>query len=106
MRPLPILWGTPPTEADWSLIRAAKQASGYASMVQPAQALPGSPGRILAIGALPDWACEGRWVANAADPELPEVLRLLLNDLPDPKAFGEQHLLSKWMGVTVKLVST
>lgn len=101
MRPLPILWGHKPTAGDWALVKAAKLSSGYKGLVQPASAVLGSPGRILVVGVLPDWACEGRWIASCADPELPEILRLILMDLPDPKAFGPEHLLSKWMGVEV-----
>lgn len=105
LRPLPILWGQEPTDADWAAVRAAKAATGYKGLVVPRQAVYGSPGVILAVGELPSWLCRFVYVDNTNDAEkLTEALNVVLNDPEDPSVGTEADLLSRWMGVEVKEV--
>ena len=104
MHVLPILWSEPPTEYDWQALRGAKEALGYEGAIQPARAVPGSPGRILVIGSTkPDWLCECAHVDTAASVALPEALGwcLGLNDYDE--AMREEDLLGRWLGVNVTL---
>lgn len=102
MRLLPILWGKTPRQSDWVALSRAKDTFGYSDMVQPATALQGSPGRILAIGRRPDWLCEYNYVDDTADPRLPGVLQWCLDDtITDPQAPTYADMLSHWFGGTV-----
>lgn len=105
LRPLPILWGQEPTGDDWAAVRAAKAATGYKGLVVPRAAVYGSPGAILAVGALPDWLCDFAYIDNTSNHEsLTAALNAVLNDPQDPRIGTPEQLLSAWMGVDVKLV--
>lgn len=102
MRLLPILWAEPPAPEDWARLSAARIAIGYTELIKPVQALPGSPGTILAIGKMPDWIVQYGYVTSTKDPNLTERLRNVLDRQDDPDTIGK--LLSQWMGVEVKQV--
>lgn len=99
---LPILWGGEPTPADWAALKEAKTVLGYDSVIQPARAVNGSPGRILAVGDTPpDWVCDYAQVASAQDPDLSKALGwcLGLNDYDNTPDVAAQ--LSRMMGCEV-----
>lgn len=104
MRILAILWGHEPKQADWNRLAEARQAIGFEEKIQPVRALEGSSGRILCIGARPDWFCESAYVESTASKDLAEHLEWCLQ--PEEGAPGEEiaRLLSEWMGGEVKYV--
>lgn len=105
MKLLPILWSEPPTQEDWDRLSAAKKAIGYTDLIQPCQALQGSPGTILVIGsARPDWLCNFYACNDITDEdELQWALEGALNEDQRMETFEE--LLSGWMGAEVKYVN-
>lgn len=103
MHVLPILWSEPPTEYDWQALRGAKEALGYEGGIQPARAVPGSPGRILVIGSTkPDWLCEYAQVPTAGSVAIVEALGWCLG-LNDYDASNYEDMLSDWFGVDVTM---
>ena len=99
MKLLPILWVKPPTADDWRLLSEAREAIGYTEKVKPAQALQGSPGRILAVGTMPDWLCEFNYVTDTQDSRLADVLAWCLNpELEDIWAPTPEDMIVKWSG--------
>lgn len=107
IRPLPMFWreGYEPTSEDWAAVREAKRRTGYSGLVVPRRAAYGSPGVILAVGALPDWLCRFAYVDSTRNIEkLTEAMNIVLNDPEDPSVGGPEDLLSRWLGVEVKLV--
>lgn len=104
MKLLPILWTEEPTAEDWARLTAARKAIGYTEMVQPVQALQGSPGTLLIIGtATPDWLQNYyQCVDITNEDELQWALRGALTE--DERAEVYSELLSAWMGVDVKQV--
>lgn len=104
MRLLPILWAEPPTAEDWARLSAAREAIGYMDMVKPVQALQGSPGPVLAVGAYPTWLTGYAHVESTEDRTgLESALYHCL--LLDGNETGEEYaeLISHWMGVQVSI---
>lgn len=102
MRLLPILWSNDPTADDWRRLGEARIAIGYPEKLMPARAVHGSPGRVLAIGAEPDWVCEFIRVDDTMDsPKLEFALKWCLE--PEGEVSGEDiaDKLASWMGVEV-----
>lgn len=108
MRLLPILWRNLPSAQDWQKLSAARVKIGFLEKIEPARALPGSPGRILCIGADPGWLCDYAKVEDTNDEQLAVALAWCLevggfNDYEPPSA---EDLLGKWFGETVTYVGT
>ena len=101
---LPILWEHEPTEGDWAALQRAKAATGYTDLVQPVRAVPGSPGRVLAVGSRPDWLTEYFEVADTSDPMLEDAMRWILFGGDDIRAMNDVAQLSMWFGGPVTLV--
>ena len=101
MRLLPILWAESPTAEDWKRLSAAREAVGYAELLQPAEALEGSPGPVLAIGKYPSWLTGYAYVESTSDRMGLEAA--LYHCLFSDGLEGEEYaaLLSHWMGVKV-----
>lgn len=102
MRLLPILWGKPPAEQDWRRLGDARIAIGYPDKIMPARAVHGSPGRVLAIGAEPDWLCEFIRVDDTLDaPKLEFALKWALEAEEGLDGEDVAEKLASWMGVEV-----
>lgn len=98
MRILPILWGAPPLSNDWKRLSAAREAIGYTETIQPAQALHGSPGRVLAIAADPDWTCHYFRVEGTEDDALADALRWCLDEgRTDIRTQTPEDLMLRWI---------
>lgn len=103
MKILPILWGSPPTPADWKRLSAAREAIGYEDMVQPAVALRGSPGRVLALGVRPTWLTPYQFLSDTGHHRLPEVLKWCLDEsIYDPYAPTYEDMIDDWSGGVMK----
>lgn len=102
MHLLPILWATPPTNTDWEALRDCKAILRYEGGIQPARAVPGSPGRILVVGDIkPDWACDYAPVDQADDFDMVAALGwcLELNEYERVVTVADQ--LSSWFGCPI-----
>jgi hypothetical protein len=104
MKILPILWGSPPTPADWKRLSAAREAIGYEEQVKPAVALPGSPGRILAVASHPTWLCPYLYVSSTEDELLNRVLLWCLDENKVEPFPQPEDMIVKWSGGTFKFV--
>lgn len=104
MKLLPILWSEPPTADDWSRLSAARKGLGYTEMIQPVEALQGSPGTLLVIGSSsPDWLQNYYRCLDITDEaELEWALGGALREDERMESYGE--LLSTWMGIEIRQV--
>lgn len=102
MRVLPILWGWEPSTFDWARLKGAKTRVAPDVVIQPVRAVPGSPGRVLAIGRIPHWICE-YWLIQPEDPDIDAALAWALG-LGDGgfNAVTEEQMLSEALGVEVR----
>lgn len=99
---LPILWAQEPTSADWAALSAARESLGITELIKPARAVPGSPGRILAVGTMPTWLCPNRQIPDTSDPGVVrDALQWCLE--PDEGLSGEDiaTTLSTWTGLEI-----
>lgn len=102
MRLLAILWAEEPTAEDWQRLSAARTALGYTDLIQPAQALPGSPGPVLAIGKLPSWIVPHAYVASTEHPRLlQEALETCINGGLAEIGENMAAQMSDWMDASV-----
>lgn len=103
MRILPILWAEPPTAADWERLSEARKALGYMELIQPVEALEGSPQPVLCIGKLPSWMTDFAYVESTElTEELQKMLDYCLSPGYDQQAVRFAELLSVWMDTDVK----
>lgn len=86
-----------------AIVREAKLRIGPAApLVQPVPASPGEPGRVLGLGAFPDFVCELAYVPNPSSvDEVENRLRWMLLDEGAP-GFGVRDYLSSIFGAEVK----
>jgi hypothetical protein len=83
---------------DWSRIKAAKAALNLDFTVQPVKWVPGSPGRVLAIGSEPSGLWEGAFIKDTTTPNLIDALRIVLTDAVDPRMMTWERWLNNQMG--------
>jgi hypothetical protein len=106
-RPLPI-WPHDITDEQHEMIRRAKLEVGVDFSVMPAPAVPGSPGRVLAIGAVPPFFCESVLVSpqnvNTYSSILGAMRFWLTAEPGEPGSFVESEWLSYVMGCDVIFV--
>ncbi|MFT4258026.1 hypothetical protein [Microbacterium sp.] len=103
--PLPVFpW--PVSEARMGLLKAAKARISTDVRIVPQEAAYGSPGRVLAWGAVPPFTCKSVPIraenAESID-SIEAALRFWLEDFGDT-CFDEAWLYSQWMGCDVRLV--
>jgi hypothetical protein len=99
--PLPIY----PWEAVYahlSVVRDAFVSLGLPVRVRPVEALPGSPGTILAIGATPDWPCDYAPVSSISSPGLSYAIKCCVMGIKDPRIIDSwkaaENILTKVFG--------
>jgi hypothetical protein len=61
--PLPI-YPYKPTGQQLTVFKSAKEKVNTTTLVQLVKAVPGSPGRIIAMGEKPTWLCEYAYIPN------------------------------------------
>jgi hypothetical protein len=105
--PLPI-WPHDITQEQHEMIRRAKLEVAPSFQVMPAPAVPGSPGRVLALGAVPPFFCESVLVApqntNTYSSILAAVRYWLTAEDGEPGSFTHSEWLSYVMGCDVVFV--
>lgn len=100
MRVIPILWERDPRTEDWRGLSNAREALGYGEKLMPANAVPGSPQPVLAIGTKPTWLTDYAYADSTAEAE--EALGYCLDEEEHDTSELFASLLSDWMGTTVK----
>jgi len=99
---LPI-WSDEPEDALYRALRAAKAKLHTDILIKPVRAVPGSPGRILAIGSAPHFACEWLGVKDLNDlQKLAHVIAWVLGIEEDNRAQGELEFFQGIFGEGVK----
>lgn len=95
--PLPI-YPYPVSKEDMDAIKAAKAAMNVDFKVLPRPAVPGSPGRVLALREKPNWFTS---YAPVGHPERPEsmkaALEWVLSDKDDPRGVTDVQWLNELM---------
>lgn len=99
--PLP-MWPQKPQEPLLSLLKQAKQQLNTSLLISPVKAVPGSPGRVLAIGSKPDFICEYAYVANPTVESLTAALAWCLGLKEDVRGITMGKMLSEYFGEGVK----
>lgn len=91
------------TSDDWDRIKAAKAASGVNFQVRPVVAVPGSPGRVLAIGRVPGFIAEYARVESTSSPGFQAAVNWTLDaSIQDPRATTLAQQLSAIFGAEVR----
>ena len=83
-------------------LKAAKDSLDVDYLIQPVKAVPGSPGRVLAIGEAPTFLCDYALVAEPSVESLKNALQWALGDYDDPRARTVIQLLEEIFGEGVK----
>lgn len=102
---MPMIIGGQLSPEDWAAIKQAKDELDLPFLVKPVQAVPGSPGRVLALGVLPGWVCDYYPVWKAQSPAIKDAIRWVLTGNDDPKAVTMEKALQNILGPDVKEVT-
>ena len=79
IRPLPIYPDVPSGDG-LRMLKHAKQSLGIQELVKPVRAVPGSPGKIIAIGEAPEWIADYVKVSESSFESFKEALMFVLRD--------------------------
>jgi hypothetical protein len=104
LKPLPIY----PSKPQGAILEALKQAKvnlDLSYLISPEKAVPGSPGRVLAIGEKPNFLCEYAYVANPTVESLQSALSWVLGLTEDPRGVTVARMLSELWGGEVKEIA-
>ena len=100
IRPLPI-YPSVPTGDGLAAIKKAKAAIKSDLLVKPVRAIPGSPGRILAIREKPNFVCSYALVENPTEENLKPALEWILGLNENYKGYGAIVMLREIFGLEV-----
>lgn len=103
--PLPV-WPQKPQEPILSLLKQAKAQLQTSLLISPERAVPGSPGRVLAIGSKPNFLCDYAYVAEPTVESLTAALEWCLGLKEDARGVTIGRMLSEIMGGEVREVAT
>lgn len=101
IRPLPI-YPSAPTGADLSLLKGAKVSLGIPFLIQPVDAVPGSPGRVIALRKRPDFICDYAFVPEPNEKSIEAALDWAFSDKVDKRATTVVQQLEDIFGKGVK----
>jgi hypothetical protein len=79
IQPLPI-YPDIPSGDELRMLKHAKQSLGIQELVKPVRAVPGSPGRIIAIGETPEWIADYVKVSESSFESFKKALMFVLRD--------------------------
>jgi hypothetical protein len=102
--PLPV-YPTKPEGELLEMLKQAKAAINIKTLIQPAKAVQGSPGRILAIGEKPDWICEYAYIEEPNVKSLKEAMEWILGITEDPRGVTLIKVMREIFGPGVKDVT-
>jgi hypothetical protein len=95
--PLPV-YPWKPTGKDLEMLRQAKQNLKSSLLISPEQAVPGSPGRILALRESPNFLCDHALVRNPTVESVQAALAYCLGLNDDPRATTVVKMLRETFG--------
>lgn len=98
---LPI-WPAPPTGAGLTALKTAKQQIPDAPLVTPVRSVPGSPGRVLAIGTPPPFLCDYALVETSTSPGLQKALEWTLGLREDERGMTVLKKLQQIFGAETR----
>ena len=101
---LPI-WPAPPTGAGLTALKTAKQQIPNAPLVTPVRAVPGSPGRILALGERPPFLCDYALVAEPTPERIKPTLEWVLGLREDERGMTVLKKLQQLFGPETKEIT-
>lgn len=101
VRPLPLLWGQAPSEADWAAVKAAYVSLGLPGLVSPVRAVPGGAGRVICVDCEPIWIVDYARIPSAESPGLKNAMIWALSDVHDERAVSMADMLSTVLGAKV-----
>lgn len=104
IRPLPV-YPRKPTGSDLELLKKAKALLNTDILIQPVDAVPGSPGRILALRETPAWLCDHALVQNPTVESLKASLEWILYETEDPRGMTVIKKLTEIFGEGVKEIT-
>lgn len=99
--PLPI-YPHKPVGDDLTLLKQAKALIPTDKLIIPVDAVPGSPGRIIALREHPNWICDHAYVATPNLESIKAALEWALTDKEDPRATTILKTLTETFGEGVK----
>lgn len=99
--PLPV-YPRKPSGADLELIKQAKANIQTGLLIQPVDAVPGSPGRILALRQRPNFICDHAFVQNVTLESVTAALEYCLGLNDDPRGVSATIMLKEIFGEGVK----
>lgn len=95
-----------PTGAILTALKDAKDSLDVDYLVQPVKAVPGSPGRILALGKKPHFVCDYALVEKPTKESIRNALEWVLGDHDDPRARTVVQVLEEIFGSGVQEIGT
>ena len=95
--PLP-MYPQVPTGNTLTALKTAKSLLDTKVLIQPVKAVPGSPGRVLAIGSKPNFLCDYAYVAEPTVESLTAALSWCLGLKEDARGVTIGRMLSEIMG--------
>jgi len=101
--PLPI-YPSKPTGDDLRLLRGAKEQVVTDTLVKPVNAVPGSPGRIIALREKPEWICEYAYIPNPNPASMKAALEWALGLTEDARGVTVIKTLREIFGPGVREV--
>lgn len=105
IQPLPV-WPWPVLDEDMERLKTAKAKVDVPFKVLPRPASVGSPGRIIAIGSMPDFPCDYAVINDHTNQAAYDAVMewVLHPDLIDERASTEEDWLSFHFGARLKFV--
>lgn len=102
--PLPV-WPQKPQEPILTMLKQAKAQLQTSLLISPERAVPGSPGRVLAIGSKPNFLCDYAYVAEPTVESLTAALSWCLGLKEDARGVTIGRMLSEIMGGPVEEIT-
>jgi hypothetical protein len=97
LRPLPV-YPRKPTASDLEMLKQAKANLNTSLLIQPVDAVPGSPGRVLALRESPNFLCDHALVRNPTVSSVQAALAYCLGLTEDTRGTTVLKMLKETFG--------
>ena len=104
VKPLPV-YPRKPVGAVLEALKQAKSKLPTSLLISPENAVPGSPGRVLAIGEKPNFLCDYAYVKEPTVESLEQALAWCLELKEDTRGVTIGRMLSELWGGEVKEIA-
>lgn len=105
LRPL-ALYPWPLPDTTMGRVRDAFRQGGWPFAVQPVQAVPGGPTRVLSFDGVPPWVCDAAPVMNGDEAALQRALEWVLDETQDvERGYSVKKYLDGLLGPGVKEIT-